>query len=256
MPKRASAAGAERHPRHPVVLRQVARETEDLGRGRRRRSPDCDPADLPRGGQIALQQGRRDAEHAGDVVEPVAGPVGRQQLRDVDLQVEQVAHGMVVLGPVEPMKRLRAPGIRICRGGPVELRLQPADEPVVGRRGRPRARQRRHRAGPQLADHGLPDVRRVRDPGHVVGVERQVRRAQALVVAGDAVTVQKRALPAIGRGILRPWSGCRTGRHGLGRPGLNCRDGEGGQRAAQQQRETATRGVRRRLCGHGPREPP
>ena len=201
--KRPAAAGAERHARHPVVLREIARQTKDLGGGRRRRTSHRHPADLARGGQVALQQRRRDAEHAGDVVEAVAGPVGRQQLRDVDLQVEEIAYGAVVLGPVEPVERLGAPRVRIVGRGPVELGLQPADETVVGRRIRPRTRQRRHRAGAQLADHGFPDVRRAGDPGHVVGIEREVGGAQPLVVAGDAVAVEEDPLPAVGGRILR-----------------------------------------------------
>ena len=253
--ERAAAARAERHPRHPVVLRQIAGEAEDLGRGRRRGTSHRNAADLARGGQVALQQRRRDAEHAGDVVEPVAGPVGWQQLRDVDLQVEEVAHGMVVLGPVQPVERLGAPGIRIGGRRPIELGLQPADEAVVGRRVRPRARQRRHRAGAQLADHGLPDVRRIGDPAHVVRVERQARRAQPLVVAGDAVAVEERALPTAGRLMLPAGGTRRLRRRGLGRASRHFGHPESGQRAAQQQRETSAKRDRRACSGHAVMEP-
>ena len=42
-------------------------------------------ADFFRGGQIALLQRRRDAQHVGDVVEAVGGVIGRQQRRDVHI---------------------------------------------------------------------------------------------------------------------------------------------------------------------------
>ena len=71
-------------------------------------------ADLARGRQVLLEQRRRDAQHAGDVVEPVALIVGGQQIGDVDFEVEQVANRVAVFGPVQPMDRLDA-GIGCCR---------------------------------------------------------------------------------------------------------------------------------------------
>ena len=46
----------------------------------RRRRADREPADLVRGREIALEQRRRQLQHAGDVVEAVARVVGRQEL--------------------------------------------------------------------------------------------------------------------------------------------------------------------------------
>ena len=194
--ERAAAAGAERHARHPVVLRQVAREAEHLGGGRGGGAPDRHAGDLARGREVALEQGRRDPEHSRDVVEAVARAVGRQQLRDVDLQVDEVAHRVVVLGPVQPVERLGPAGIGIRGGVPVQLGLQPADEPVVGRRVRPWPRRRGHGPRPQLPDHRLPHRGRRRHRRHVVLVEGQPRRPHAAVVAGHAVAVQQLALPA------------------------------------------------------------
>ena len=50
----------------------------------------------------------RHAEHVGDVVEAGRRIVRRQQRADVDVEREQVANGVGVLGAVEPMQRRRA----------------------------------------------------------------------------------------------------------------------------------------------------
>ncbi len=238
VPERAAAAGAERHARHPVVLRQVAREAEHLGGGRGGGASDRHPGDLPRRREVALQQGRRNPEHPRDVVEAVARAVGRQQLRDVDIQVEEVAHGVVILGPVQPVERLGAAGVGVGRGVPVQLGLQPADEPVVARRVRPRSRRRRHGPGPQLPDHRLPHRGRRRHRRHVVLVEGQPCRPHAAVVAGHAVAVQQLPLPAGGRAGLLPCLRGR-GRPGAGRPA----DGEGEHSARERGKVSRCRHV-------------
>ena len=75
-------------------------QAHDVGVG-----ADRQAADLARGRQILLEQRRRDAQHAGLVVEPVALVVGRQQVGDVHVQVQQVADGIAVLGAVQAVHR-------------------------------------------------------------------------------------------------------------------------------------------------------
>ena len=58
---------------------------------------------------------------------------------------------------------------------------------------RPRAADRRHRAGAQLADDLLPDLGVLGGTGGIDRVERQAGGLQPLVVAGDAVPVEDRA---------------------------------------------------------------
>jgi len=67
----------------------------------------------------ALEQRRREFAHR-DVVESVAGLVGWQQRRHVDVDREQVADGIAVLGARESPDRRRASGTRMSRRGAVE----------------------------------------------------------------------------------------------------------------------------------------
>jgi hypothetical protein len=62
--------------------------------------PTGQAAHLARRPEILLEERRRNAQHAGDVVEAEALVVRRQQARPVDLQVEQVADGVAVLGAI------------------------------------------------------------------------------------------------------------------------------------------------------------
>ena len=88
-----AASSAQAQAVHFVLLRIVRGhaigEPHDLGVG-----ADGQAAHTPGGGQVLFEQRRRDAQHAGDVVEAVALVIGRQEVHDVDLQVEQVAHGV------------------------------------------------------------------------------------------------------------------------------------------------------------------
>ena len=223
-----SAAGAERQPLHAAVLAQVGGDAEGLGRRRRHRRRHRESADLARRRQVALHQRRRDAEDAGDVVEAVARVVGRQQLADVDVERQQIAHRVAVLRPAQAVERLRAPGIGIGRGGVVELALEPGAELRVGSGLRARPRTGRHRPGAQLADDLLPDLGVRGHVGHVDRArgQRQAARSQPVVVARDAVAVEQGALPGsrLRAGRLDGWrSGGlplrgRTGRAGGDQP--------------------------------------
>ena len=133
-----AAAGAERQSFDVVVLRRVFRRAVDDQR-RRRRLADRQAADLPRRRHVGLDQRRRDAERAGDVVEAVRRVVVRQVLRRVDVEIEQVA---------DRRWRIRCGSGDAVPGGGVygaavaiELVLEPRDHRLVGRRLRPRARR-------------------------------------------------------------------------------------------------------------------
>ena len=121
--------------------------------------------------------------------------IRRQQLGDVHLEIEEVADGIVVFGPVETMERVGASRVRLG-GSPVELRLQPHPQAVVRRCVGARPGRRRHRAGPKLPYDLLPNLGFGADVGQIDRVEAEIRRAQPLVVAGDAVPIEER--PVIG----------------------------------------------------------
>ena len=114
------------------VLGEQRRCPVESGGGAQRRVPDSLPADLRGGQQVALEQPRRDGEDVADVVEAVPRLVGRQQGLGVDLEGQQVADGVGVLGPVQPLHR-GAAGVGSRPGRAVEGGLQVVDERGVGR---------------------------------------------------------------------------------------------------------------------------
>ena len=189
-----AAARPERH-RLPGALVLDARAGDLVGRGGRPQPSVADrrPAHLVGGRDVALQERGGDVEEVRVVVESEAQVVGRQERRRVDLQRQQVADGVGVLGPVQPVDRGPAGiGVRLRR--PVERRLQPRGRGVVGGGLRTRTPPRgRHRAFVQLQQHLLPDVRVFADGFQRRLVEGQVAGAEPFVVAGDAVAVEEGA---------------------------------------------------------------
>ena len=173
-----------------AVLVHRAVDGIDLGHRAHARVAHDELADAPRRGQVALDQGRRDGQHLGDVVEALLLVVGREQRVGVDLEAEDVADGVGVLHPVEAVHGGPA-RVGILQARAVELGLEPMDE-VAGCRGRgARPAGGRHRVRPQAADDVLPGGRvrlHVRD---VQRVQRQPGRERAPVVAGHAVAVEE-----------------------------------------------------------------
>ena len=201
--------------------------------GRDDGAPDSEAGDLPGRRDVALEQQRRHAEGVRDVVEPERRVVRRERAH-VRVKRQQVPDGVAVLRAVHPVE-LRPPRVRGRGGGPVERRLQPGSERRVGVVVGARAPRWRHRPAAQLLDHLLPPLRvgghvRLADL-HVV--ERQPRREQPAVVAGDAVALEERTvLGGLGRRGGRADCGRLHGR--CGRP---LRGGRAGEQAARAHRE-------------------
>ena len=78
----------------------------------------------------------RDAEGIGNVVEPKARVVDRQQSRAVDVEREEIANGVGVLDTVEPVHQ-RPSRVGIHRGRTIQRRFEPVHEPVGHVSGRP-----------------------------------------------------------------------------------------------------------------------
>ncbi len=182
---------------------------------------DRQPRDAGGGRQVALEEPRRQPLHVGVVVEAEGHVVGRQQRVPVHLDRQQIADRVRVLRPIEAAHG-RPPRVRRRLRRPVDGRLQPRRERRVGCGVGARPRGRRHRLGPQLDEHLLPR-RRVR--AHVVqisGLQREVRDARAVVVAGQAVAVEYGAEGRGGRSFGGRFlngggRGCRRRRTGSGR---------------------------------------
>ena len=204
-----------------LVLRQVGGNAEGLAHRRHRRRPDGQAADRARRVHVPLEQRRGDLQDPRDVVEPVALVVGRDQRRGIDVERQQIADCVLILGAVEAVQRLRAPRVGLRRRHAIDLRLQPGSEPVADGRVRARSSGGRHGAGPELPDHLLPDVGPGRHVGKIGGPERNRDRTaggEPLVVARDAVPLEQRLVPGDGRRLLRGRFLPRAGRGHGGEP--------------------------------------
>jgi hypothetical protein len=114
-PGQTAAEGADRHAIDLRVLRPVLPDDERLVAGNDRRIAHRQRAQPAGGVEITLEEQGRRAQQVGDVVEPVAGLVGRQERHWIDLEIEQVANGVGVLDAVEPVHH-RPPRVRLrCR---------------------------------------------------------------------------------------------------------------------------------------------
>ena len=188
-----AAARAERRPVDVLLLSNGLRHP--IGFDPRRDPPIADrhPSDRVTGPDVALHQGRRDREALGDVVEAVALVVGRQQRVDVELETEQVADRIGVLGAIETMQR-RFPRVRRRESGLVERPFDRREESVdPGGIGTPRV-GRRHHPRANLANHFFPGGGVRRHPGFVQVRQRQVAALHPVVVTADAVLADQRAV--------------------------------------------------------------
>ena len=119
--------------------------------------PTASREDLLRRDEIALHQRRRQPGDA-DVVETEARFVGGQQLRDVDVESEDVADRIVILGAVQAANRIGPPGIRTSRGLAIECGLEIGHEPVVVGFARTRCAGWRHGPRAQLPHGMFPEL--------------------------------------------------------------------------------------------------
>ena len=194
-----AAVRPERQPFDVLVLRQVMARAIDLGARTHFRVPHRQRADAIGRGEIAIEQRRRHGEHVADVVEAVAGVVGRQQGRHVHVEREHIADGVRILRPVQAAQD-RAPGIRRVGGTAIERALEVSDERgqhgLIG----PARALRRHRPRAEFADHAFPQFRVLGHVRRVARVEGHAARLGPGVVAGDAVGVEEFAVVRRGRG--------------------------------------------------------
>ena len=152
------AARADRQALDVLLLGDVRPDADRVAAGGPARAPDGQAADLLRRGDVAVQERRREVAHR-HVVESMTGLVGRQHRRGVDVQRQQVADGVLVLGPVEPAERVGPAGIGMRGGRAIEragdARRRPRHNPAP-----PAATPRRgHLPRGQLPDDLLPGLR-------------------------------------------------------------------------------------------------
>ena len=153
-----AAARADRKPVEMRLLRQVGPQADRRTARRETRPADRELADFLRRGDITLEQRRRQVAD-GDVVEPVAGRIARQQRRGVDVERKQIANRVAVFGAVQPAERIGAAGIWRGNGQAVERGFQRGQRGRVRRFVGPPGALGRHLPRTQLADDLLPRVR-------------------------------------------------------------------------------------------------
>ena len=148
-----------------------------------------------RGAQVPLEQRWRHLQDAGDVVESIALIVCRKQLRGINLDIQQVADRILVLGAIEPVDRFRPAGIGPrCRYA-IDLAFQPARDTVIGRDVRSGTSRRRHGPRSKLPYDLFPRVRLRRHVRQAEPVKRKVGSPELLIVAGEAVLLEDCSCP-------------------------------------------------------------
>ena len=118
-----AAARADRQPLDVLFLRQIRRDPDRVAAGRSARPPDRQPADFLGRGDVAIEQRRREIADR-DVVEAMAGLVGRQKRGDVDIEREQIADRVLILRPRQPPEGRGPAGIRLRGRRAIERRTR------------------------------------------------------------------------------------------------------------------------------------
>ncbi len=136
-------------------------------------------------------QGGRQTQGVGDIVKPVRGIVGREQGSRVDVQSQQVPNGVGIFGAIQTVEDGSA---RIRFGSLIDLGFEPTGQAIVRCQVGARHARRRHGSSAQFADHFFPDVGVRRDGAKIHGVQREAAGLEALVVTGDAILVEDRAV--------------------------------------------------------------
>ena len=199
-----------------IDLSGVRRGAVDRSVRCRQRTAYREPADPLGSHQVALQQRRRDFQHASDVVEAVTRIVGRQQAHNIDVQAQQIPDRVAILDPVEAVEDLGATRVRMLCRGAIELRFKPRAKSLIGDRIRSRPTQGRHQPGAELAHHLFPRLRMVGHARQVKAVKRQVASPGPLVVTAAAVGRDKRAVGSNGSGAVTTGIALRGGADGIG----------------------------------------
>jgi len=174
-----------------IFLRQVRWQQNDVGGRRGERTADREAAYFLGSRKISLQQRRRELPDR-DVVEPVARVVFRQERRDVDVDAEQIADRVLILGAIQPAEGLGAPWIGRRGCGAIEGGLEQRDERLVRRLVGPGLSWRRHHADAQLPHDFFPRRRLLAHPIDVERCQRQPGGLDLIVMTGEAVLLERR----------------------------------------------------------------
>ena len=98
-----AAARAQRQSLDVLLLVEIRRSLKHQADGSDGRIAHRQARDLVGCRQVLLQQRRREAQHIGDVVEPVGFVVGGKERRRIDVQVQKIVDRVPVFGPIQPV---------------------------------------------------------------------------------------------------------------------------------------------------------
>ena len=183
-----AATRAGRQPLDVILLREIRREPIGVAARLAIRRTDGEPADLPGGGDVAVQQRGRKFAH-GHVVEAMTRVVLRQQRRRVNVQREQIANHILILSAVEPAESFGASGGRILHRRAVERGGQFAYDFIVIFVRRPLLADGRHLPRAHFANDLFPLIGMLRDAIATEALQIQPTLLHVRIVAGDAILV-------------------------------------------------------------------
>ena len=178
---------------HAIILREELGDFICLGKWTDLRLSHGHTTDRARSGHVPLQQDRRYGEGVPYVVESMVHFVDREQRFPVDVDRKQVPNCIGVFGAIETMNR-RPARVRFGGGRTVEFGFQVSDQEVIAGRVWPGFACRRHRARPKLVHYFFPHRRVFAGFLEIHFVEHQPRCRRLLVVARDAICIQKCAV--------------------------------------------------------------
>jgi hypothetical protein len=187
-----SAARADRQSFDVLFLGDVRPDPDRVAARRATGASHGQAADLLRRGEVAIQQRGREVAHR-HVIEPATGLVVGKKRRRIDVERQEVADGVLVLGAVEPSEGVGPAGLRMLGGRAVEGVCEQSDERVVLPPRGTNFSQGRHLACAQFPDGLLPGGRVAGDVLRTQDVERQPRFPIVAVVAGCAIKIHELA---------------------------------------------------------------
>ncbi len=199
--------------------------------------------------EVLLHQQRRQRQHVADVVEAVADVVGGEVVGGVEVDAEEVADGVVVLGPVEPPQGDPAGVLLAGAVGLEDDGVEPGVERLHLRGAGPRPVGRRHVASAQGVGHLLPRQPALEHRRLIrVGVQVQAAARPGALVAADAVARHQRG------DVLLVIGGTIGGRRGRGQGGARPERCQGEGQAGDRWRanHAACPSASRQASGVGP----
>ena len=185
------AARADGESRYMPLLRDIGRDANDVALKRGLRAPDCQRADFLRSRNVSVQKSRGQVADR-HVVEAVTAFIGGQERCGVDVDGQEISDGVLILGSIETPQRFRAAWIRLrwrrlCRATFPTTTAAPGDLPS-----RAAACWEAASCPCEVLHDLLPDLSAFAWVGDIGFVQLQSRGRESLVVAGDAVAIERR----------------------------------------------------------------